>query len=261
MNVQAMIVTATKRNVRSLWEAYKKAPTTALRNQLVEQYLHLVRYNAERIHKKLPHVVELDDLVSAGVFGLMDAIDAFDIDRGVKFETFCPIRIRGAILDELRFMDWVPRLTRHRSNMIATTRSQLENELGRAPTDEEIRKRLNISEAEYDKIISDAESPETQSLSTKLFDTDSGKEQQNIDRIHNDKIVDPSRIVMAADLREMILKSLGEDEQIVLELIEFEDYTMKKAGEFMFLSESRISQMHTSIRNQLKSRESLKRLV
>ena len=104
-----------KRDIKDVWIDYKKTKTEPLRNVLMEHYLHLVRYNAERIHVKLPDEVELDDLMSAGIFGLMDAIAAFDLDRGVKFETYCAPRIRGAILDELRSMDWVPRLVRSRT--------------------------------------------------------------------------------------------------------------------------------------------------
>ena len=99
----------------------------------MENYLHLVRYNAERIHVKLPDEVELDDLMSAGIFGLMDAINAFDLERGVKFETYCAPRIRGAILDELRSMDWVPRLVRSRAHKLDGANKQLEVELGRSP--------------------------------------------------------------------------------------------------------------------------------
>src|SRR5262249_30854982 len=99
-------------DVTELWREFKEHPTTPLRNKLVERYLPLVKYNAERIWQRLPEGVDLDDLISAGVFGLMDAIDAFDLGRGVKFETYCVPRIRGAMLDELRTMDWVPRLVR-----------------------------------------------------------------------------------------------------------------------------------------------------
>ena len=134
----------------------RRRKTEALRNILMENYLHLVRYNAERIHVKLPDEVELDDLMSAGIFGLMDAIDAFDLDRGVKFETYCAPRIRGAILDELRSMDWVPRLVRSRAHKLDSATKQLEVELGRAPTNEEIAKRLKVSMAEFEKMAKDA---------------------------------------------------------------------------------------------------------
>ena len=104
-------------DIQQVWRDYRAQPSIDLRNQLVENYLPLVKYNAERIWSRLPDGVDLDDLVSAGVFGLMDAIDAFDLGRGVKFETYCVPRIRGAMLDELRTMDWVPRLVRSSSSM------------------------------------------------------------------------------------------------------------------------------------------------
>src|SRR6476659_2065278 len=133
-----------KREIKDVWIDYKKNKTEALRNILMENYLHLVRYNAERIHVKLPDEVELDDLMSAGIFGLMDAIEAFDLNRGVKFEPYCAPRTRRAILDELRSMDWVPRLVRSRHSKLDGATKQLEVELGRAPTHEEIAKRLKI---------------------------------------------------------------------------------------------------------------------
>ncbi|MCZ6684338.1 MAG: sigma factor, partial [Planctomycetota bacterium] len=106
---------ATQLDIREVWIDYKGQPSQELRNVLMEHYLHLVKFNADRIRAKLPTEVEVDDLISAGMFGLVDAIEAFDLDRGVKFETYCSPRIRGAILDELRSMDWVPRLVRNRS--------------------------------------------------------------------------------------------------------------------------------------------------
>src|SRR5258705_3826871 len=116
------------REIKDVWIEYKKTRTEALRNILMENYLHLVRYNAERIYAKLPDEVELDDLMQAGIFGLKDAIESFDLERGVKFETYCAPRIRGAILDELRSMDWVPRLVRSRSHKLDQTSKQLEME-------------------------------------------------------------------------------------------------------------------------------------
>src|SRR6476661_3817637 len=128
-------------DIAEVWIEYKKKREERLRNILMEHYLHLVRYNAERIHVKLPDEVELDDLMSAGIFGLMDAIAAFDLDRGVKFETYCAPRIRGAILDELRSMDWVPRLVRSRAHKLESATKELEVEMGRTPTGDEIAKR------------------------------------------------------------------------------------------------------------------------
>src|SRR5216110_2127077 len=131
-------------DVTELWREFKEHPTTELRNHLVERYLPLVKYNAERIWQRLPEGVDLDDLISAGVFGLMDAIDAFDLTRGVKFETYCVPRIRGAMLDELRTMDWVPRLVRSKATKMEASRKALEAALGRPPRPEELAEKLGI---------------------------------------------------------------------------------------------------------------------
>src|SRR5438876_4257712 len=131
-----------KRDIKDVWIDYKKTKAEPLRNILMENYLHLVRYNAERIHVKLPDEVELDDLMSSGIFGLMDAIAAFDLDRGVKFETYCAPRIRGAILDELCSMDWIPRHVRTRARILDIATKELEVELGRCPSNDEIAPRL-----------------------------------------------------------------------------------------------------------------------
>src|ERR1700728_1344965 len=144
-----LMAKAPLKDVKQVWIEYKKTKTEKLRNALMENYLHLVRYNAERIHVKLPDEVELDDLMSAGIFGLMDAINAFDLERGVKFETYCAPRIRGAILDELRSMDWVPRLVRSRAHKLDTAAKALEAELGRSPTNHEIASRLKVSIPEF----------------------------------------------------------------------------------------------------------------
>src|SRR5213083_217603 len=169
------------KDIKTVWIDYKKSRSERLRNILMEHYLHLVRYNAERIHVKLPDEVELDDLMSAGIFGLMDAIAAFDLDRGVKFETYCAPRIRGAILDELRSMDWVPRLVRSRAHKLDTASKQLEVELGRSPTHDEIAKRLKVSMGEFEKMAKDASAVGLVSLSRKWFETDGNKDVREID--------------------------------------------------------------------------------
>src|ERR671934_1046942 len=143
------MVTHVDVDVQQLWRDYRAHPTVELRNQLVETYLPLVKYNAERIWSRLPEGVDLDDLISAGVFGLMDAIEAFDLERGVKFETYCVPRIRGAMLDELRTMDWVPRLVRSKASKLEETRKSLEAELGRAPRAEELAEKLGVSLQEF----------------------------------------------------------------------------------------------------------------
>src|SRR5271170_990214 len=150
------MVTHADIDVQQLWRDYKTEPAIEHRNQLVEMYLPLVKYNAERIWSRLPDGVDLDDLISAGVFGLMDAIEAFDLERGVKFETYCVPRIRGAMLDELRTMDWVPRLVRSKHSKLEETRKSLEAEMGRPPKPDELAGKLGVSVEEFNKMRGDA---------------------------------------------------------------------------------------------------------
>src|SRR5258705_4816105 len=244
---------APRKDIKDVWLAYKKSPSQALRNVLMENYLHLVRYNAERIHVKLPDEVELDDLMSAGIFGLMDAIDAFDLERGVKFETYCAPRIRGAILDELRSMDWVPRLVRSRAHKLESATKQLEVELGRSPTNEEIAKRLKIPMTEFEKIAKDASAVGVVSLSRKWFETDSNKGVSAIDVLEDKKGADPVREIQRKDLKELLTKGLSRAERLIIILYYFEEMTMKEIGATLDLSESRVSQMHSSILMRLKA--------
>src|ERR1700689_4477035 len=150
------MVTHVDGDVQQVWRDYRASPSVGMRNQLVEHYLPLVKYNAERIWSRLPEGVELDDLISAGVFGLMDAIDAFDLERGVKFETYCVPRIRGAMLDELRTMDWVPRLVRSKASKMEEARKSLEAEHGRPPRPEEMALKMGVSLEEFEKMAGDA---------------------------------------------------------------------------------------------------------
>lgn len=242
-----------KRDIKEVWVEYKKTRTEALRNILMENYLHLVRYNAERIHVKLPDEVELDDLMSAGIFGLMDAIAAFDLERGVKFETYCAPRIRGAILDELRSMDWVPRLVRSRAHKLDGATKQLEVELGRSPTNEEVARRLKVSMAEFEKMAKDASAVGLVSLSRKWFETDSNKDVREIDVLEDKRGADPVREIQRKDLKELMTRGLSRAERLIIILYYFEEMTMKEIGATLDLSESRVSQMHSSILARLRA--------
>lgn len=224
-----------------------------MRNVIMEHYLHLVRYNAERIHIKLPDEVELDDLMSAGIFGLMDAIEGFDLERGVKFETFSAPRIRGAILDELRSMDWVPRLVRSRAHKIDGATKQLELELGRSPTDDELAKRLGVNKGEFEKMAKDASAVGLVSLSRKWFETDSNKDVREIDVLEDKRGADPVREIQRKDLKELMTKGLSRAERLIIVLYYFEEMTMKEIGATLDLSESRVSQMHSSILARLRA--------
>jgi len=238
--------------LRKVWVQYKESGDQSLRNTLMEEFLPIVKYNAERIGAKLPDEVENDDLISAGIFGLMDAINAFDLERGVKFETYCAPRIRGAILDELRSMDWVPRLVRSRANKLAHVSRELESTLGRTPTEMEICRRLNLPSGEFEKLLRDATAVTQVSLSRKYSETDSNKEVFEIDVIEDKRGKNPVAEIQKKDLKDIITRGLTRAERLILILYYYEEMTMKEIGATLDLSESRVSQMHSSILKRLK---------
>ena len=206
----ATTTVAPKQDISEVWTAYKLDPgNKQLRNRLVENYLPLVKYNGERIWARLPDGVELDDLISAGVFGLMDAINAFDMNRGVKFETYCVPRIRGAMLDELRSMDWVPRLVRSKASKLNEAVKKLEAQLGRSPNENELAEQMGISLQELEKLITDANAVNLISLNKKWYETDSYKDVREIDILEDKKGEDPTRRVQKSDLMRLVTKGLN----------------------------------------------------
>jgi RNA polymerase sigma factor for flagellar operon FliA len=240
--------------IAEVWQQYKKNPNSReLRNRLVERYLPLVKYNGERIWSRLPDGVELDDLISAGVFGLMDAIKAFDTGRGVKFETYCVPRIRGAMLDELRSMDWVPRLVRSKASKLNEAVKSLETSLGRQPSEAELASRLEISVEELEKMMSDANAVGLISLNKKWYETDSYKDVREIDILEDKKGEDPTRRIQKSDLMRLVTKGLNRNERLIIILYYYEEMTMKEIGMTLDLSESRVSQMHSAIVDRLKN--------
>src|ERR1700733_5503744 len=246
-------------DVTELWREFKEHPTTDMRNYLVERYLPLVKYNAERIWQRLPEGVDLDDLISAGVFGLMDAIDAFDLGRGVKFETYCVPRIRGAMLDELRTMDWVPRLVRSKHTKMEEARKSLEAQPGRPPPDAELAERLGLPLDEYEKMAMDANAVGLISLNKKWYETDSYKDVREIDILEDKKGEDPTRRLQRKDLMRMVTKGLNRNERLIIILYYYEELTMKEIGATLDLSESRVSQMHSSIIQRLQAQLAARR--
>jgi RNA polymerase sigma factor for flagellar operon FliA len=235
-------------DIEQLWHAFKADPESQeLRNRLVETYLPLVKYNGERIWARLPDGVELDDLISVGVFGLMDAIDAFDMSRGVKFETYCVPRIRGAMLDELRSMDWVPRLVRSKASKLNEAMRTLEAKLGRAPTDQELSAHMGLSQQELDKHMQEANAVGLISLNKKWYETDSYKDVREIDILEDKKGEDPTRRIQKNDLMRLVTKGLNRNERLIILLYYYEEMTMKEIGATLDLSESRVSQMHSAI--------------
>ncbi len=247
-------ITKPQDEMAEVWQQFKKNPSSRdLRNRLVERYLPLVKYNGERIWSRLPDGVELDDLISAGVFGLMDAIKAFDMGRGVKFETYCVPRIRGAMLDELRSMDWVPRLVRSKASKLNEAVKQLEAFLGRSPTEIELAEKMEISVQELEKMMSDANAVGLISLNKKWYETDSYKDVREIDILEDKKGEDPTRRIQKSDLMKLVTKGLNRNERLIIILYYYEEMTMKEIGSTLDLSESRVSQMHSAIVQRLQS--------
>ena len=240
-------------DIQQVWVEYRDRPTVELRNRLVEKYLHLVKYNGERIWARLPDGVELDDLISAGVFGLMDAIDAFDLTRGVKFETYCVPRIRGAMLDELRTMDWVPRLVRSKSSKMEAARKQLEATLGRPPRREELAEKIGVPVEQIDDYVGEATAVNLVSLNKKWYETDSYKDVREIDILEDKKAEDPTQKMQNRDLMRLVTRGLNRNERLIVILYYYEEMTMKEIGVTLNLSESRVSQMHSSIVARLQA--------
>ncbi len=240
-------------DMTEVWTLYSEQPTEELRNFLVEKFLPLVRYNADRIYARLPDEVDIEDLMSAGLFGLMDAIDAFDLSRQVKFETFSAARIRGAILDELRAMDWVPRLVRHRTSKVDQARQQIEMRTGVPATEEQVSKFLDLDSDQFEKYLRDSHSVSTISLTRKCFGSDGTKEVREIDIIRDTTQANPLSEAQRKDLKHLLTKGLSRPERLIVILYYYEAMTMKEIGATLDLSESRVSQMHSSILARLKA--------
>jgi RNA polymerase sigma factor FliA len=253
MEVWMATTTTSDLDIQDVWVRFKQDPDNVdLRNILIERYMPLVRYNGERIRSRLPEGVELDDLTSAGIFGLMDAIDAFDMSRGVKFETYCVPRIRGAMLDELRTMDWVPRLVRSKASRLGEANKTLETKYGRAPTDSELSVHMELPIEEIEKMKSEAAAVGLVSLNKKWYETDSYKDVREIDVLEDKRGEDPTHRVQKGDLMRLVTRGLNRNERLIIILYYYEEMTMKEIGATLDLSESRVSQMHTSIVQRLQ---------
>ncbi len=251
--------TAQIADIAEVWNAFFELRDEFHRNLLMENYLPLVKYTADRIFAKLPDKVELDDLISAGIFGLMDALDAFDPERGVKFETYCTPRVRGSILDELRSMDWVPRLVRARAHQLERALRTLEAHLGRMPTETEIAAEMNLDMNDFHRLQKDAVATGIVSLSNKFNESDGDKDIREIDIIEDQKSQNPLLEVQKRDLKGLLTKGLTRAERLIIILYYYEEMTMKEIGATLDLSESRVSQMHSSIIARLKAQMNSRR--
>lgn len=238
---------------KQLWLKYKKTLNEDLRNTLVEKYLPMVKYVADRIIAKLPKTIIKDDLMSVGIDGLIDAVEKFDVNRGVKFQTYCINRIRGSILDELRSLDWVPRLVRTRTHQLEKVYSKLETKLGRIPSDGELADELGISLEEYGELLKEINTQSILSLNRNYSDDPENEESSSAELVEDKKAPAPAGELQARELVEFVTQKLSKKERLIMLLYYCEDLTMKEIGAILELSESRVSQIHARLLLKLRS--------
>ena len=231
-----------------LWEDFRTG-SPAAREQLILHYAPLVKYVAGRLGAGLPQSVEQADLVSNGMFGLMDALEKFDPARAVKFETYAIPRIRGAILDELRAMDWVPRSIRFKARELDKANNELEAELKRPPTDEEVAERLGISVSELQEVLTQISFVSVMALDEVVGGGDErGEPRSLLDSLADAASGDPTSELEGQEMRGILaaaINSLSEREKIVITLYYFEGLTLSEIGDILGVTESRVCQIHT----------------
>jgi RNA polymerase sigma factor for flagellar operon FliA len=230
------------------WVLFKKDDDPQVRQKLLEEYLPLVRNVAGRMAMGFPKSVELSDLINTGVIGLIEALSNFDPSRGVKFETYAVPRIRGAILDELRSLDWVPRSTRAKSREIEKAISKLENQLGRRPSDRELAKSLRISSDELFSALDDVSSTTMLSLDELIYKEEDNRQVPRVETLEDLRCKSILGDLEKEELKAYLIQAISyltEQERLVVALYYYEELTLKEIGEVMQISESRVSQIHT----------------
>lgn len=240
-----------------LWLLYRETRNPQIRDRLVEQYAPLVKYVAGKVAVGMPHNVEFDDLVGYGVFGLFDAIEKFDPEKHVKFKTYAVTRIRGAIFDELRSIDWVPRSVRQKSREIEDTVRRLESSLGRAATDAEIAKDMGMTPKEFEKTMLKISGTSILSLNDVWYTGEDNDKVSIADSIESPTSLNPDTIVEKGEIKRVIIEAiheLPEKEKKVLVLYYYEDLTLKEIGQVLEVTESRVSQLHTKAIMRLRAK-------
>src|ERR671929_10193 len=244
--------------LRELWRRYKSAGDQSARERLVVAYSPLVKYVAGRMASGLPAHVEESDLISYGLVGLISAIERFDLDREIKFETYAITRIKGAIIDELRSLDWVPRSVRARAREIERVHGKLEHRLHRAPTDEEMALELGLSVEEFQESLVKISTSTVVALDELWATSDaSGDQVSLLDTLRDPDAPDPQQLLDASELKDRLadaISALPEREKLVIALYYYENLTLREIGEVLGVTESRISQLHTKAVLRLRSR-------
>jgi RNA polymerase sigma factor for flagellar operon FliA len=245
-------------DTQALWQEYKRTRDQLLRDRLILTYAPLVKYVAGRLGSGLPAHVDEGDLVSYGLLGLIGAIERFDPDRDIKFETYAIARIKGSIIDELRSLDWVPRSVRARARDIERAIGALEAKLTRAPSDEEIAAALNITEGEFHDSLLEISRSSIAALD-ELWSApgSSGDAVALIDTIEDPQAAEPQSAMAHTEIREALGESIArlpEREKLVVTLYYYEELTLREIGEVLGVTESRVSQLHTKAILRLKAR-------
>lgn len=256
--IAAQEAEANAAELAALWTSYKTTGDRQYRDRLILQYAPLVKYVAGRVRSGLPNTVEAADLVSYGMFGLIDAIDKFDTERQIKFETYAISRIRGAIIDELRSLDWVPRSVRSKAKDLEKAHAELEVELNRAPSENELAERMGITRAELGKIMSKLSVTNVVALDEFTHGGDDGGNRMTLgDLLEDPRTPDPETEFEAEEMKTILadqIASLPEREKIVLTLYYYERLTLAEIGSVLGVTESRVSQIHSKSLLDLKSR-------
>lgn len=251
---------AEEARVRALWQTYKTTAAPQAREQLIIKYSNLVRYVAGRVGVGLPPNVEQADLISYGIFGLIDAIEKFDLERAIKFETYALSRIRGAIIDELRSMDWIPRSVRSKAREVERTYAELESELHRTPTEPEVAARMGIPLRDLHAIFSQVSYVNVVALDELLGGGGGGDKSEGMslgDTLTDHKAVDPVDAFEGEETKYLLaraIEQLPEREKIVVTLYYYEGLTLAEIGKVLGVTESRICQMHTKAVLQLRTK-------
>src|SRR3954471_8522021 len=244
-------------DTRVLWQEFKRTKDRGLRDRLILTYAPLVKYVAGKLGSGLPAHIDDGDLVSYGLLGLIKAIDRYDPDREIKFETYAIARIRGAIIDELRALDWVPRSVRARARQIERAIGELEAKLGRAPTHEEVSARVGITVEELDESLADISRSSIAALDELWSVSGEGDQGSLLDTLEDTGSIQPAEALDEAEIRETLadaISRLPEREEIVVTLSSYEELTLREIGEVLGVTESRVSQLHTKAGLRLKSR-------
>ncbi len=252
-------------SLEELWERFKETGSLPAREQLIVHYAPLVKYVASRVATGLPANVEQADLVSYGIFGLIDALEKFDRSREIKFETYAIPRIRGAIIDELRSLDWVPRSVRFKAREVEKAHTELEAKLKQAPSDAEVAEHLGVSLPELHEIVTQISFVTVTALEEVVSTgADRGESLSLLDTLADMAAIDPSSGIEGNETRMMLsaaINSLSEREKIVITLYYFEGLTLAEIGEVLGVTESRVCQIHTKavglLRNNLKEQEGI----